>query len=413
MPGSERRPLLAPEAVSHHPEPPISASTNLLAWPKAQKWRIMTLLAFMSFNVTFVCISVVPVASRIVHDIGSGSHARSTSVLLVTGWELGEAIGPFFIGPLSETWGRRPVIHAMNTIFVLTIVLSALSQTTTLLIAARIAAGMVVSTNVLSPAIAGDIMLPGERGSALALTATANLAGGAIGSAVGGLVAEGLGWRSVLWLGTALASLSTLLLIIYFPETYRPSLTRGNQDEHFKQDGSGTVVGSIARPAHMLWSSSILVVISLFHGLGFSIYYIMSVTMPDIVENIFNGSPATTGLYLISFSVGSAISMLLCHFFLDNIYLRLSKRTPHQAKPEYWLPLAIIGSLMMPASTLLYGWTAQAHLPKPLLLCALSFIGTSLLLSMLPVFAYVVDAFGKYSASAMAAVMMTRCLMVS
>ncbi|KAF4589453.1 major facilitator superfamily transporter [Ophiocordyceps camponoti-floridani] len=371
----------------------------------------MTLLAFMSFNVTFVCISVVPVAARIVHDIGPGSHPRSTSVLLVTGWELGEAIGPFFIGPLSETWGRRPVIHAVNTIFVLTIVLSALSRTTTLLIAARIAAGMTVTANVLNPAIAGDIMLPGERGSALAMTATANLAGGAIGSAVGGLVAEGLGWRSVLWLGTALATLSTLLLIFYFPETYRPALTRGNQDEHAKQDGRG--IGSVVRPAHMLWCSSILAVISLFHGLGFSVYYIMSVTLPDIVENIYNGSPATTGLYLISFSVGSAISMLLCHFFLDNIYLRLSNRTPNHAKPEYWLPLAIIGSIMMPASTLLYGWTAQARLPEPLLLCVLSFIGTSLLLSMLPVFAYIVDAFGTYSASAMAAVMMTRCLMVS
>lgn len=50
---------------------------------------------------TFTCIGVVPVAGRIVMDL-EGRESKSSSVLLVTIWELGEAAGPLIIAPLSE-----------------------------------------------------------------------------------------------------------------------------------------------------------------------------------------------------------------------------------------------------------------------------------------------------------------------
>jgi hypothetical protein len=50
---------------------------------------------------TFNCIGVVPVARKIVLDL-EGKRSKSSSVLLVTIWELGEAAGPLIIAPLSE-----------------------------------------------------------------------------------------------------------------------------------------------------------------------------------------------------------------------------------------------------------------------------------------------------------------------
>lgn len=47
----------------------------------------------------------------------------------------------------------------------------------------------------------------------------------------------------------------------------------------------------------------------------------------------------------------------------------------------------------------------------PLLLVAVALIGFTLLLTVLPLSAYVVDAFGIYSASAMTGVIVIRCLM--
>lgn len=66
---------------------------------------------------------------------------------------------------------------------------------------------------------------------------------------------------------------------------------------------------------------------------------------------------------------------------------------------------------MLPLSVTTYGWCAQLKLPVPLLLASVALLGFTLLLTVIPLSAYVVDAFGNYSASAMTGVIVSRCLM--
>jgi hypothetical protein len=101
---------------------------------------------------------------------------------------------------------------------------------------------------------------------------------------------------------------------------------------------------------------------------------------------------------------------LVCNFTLDRIYVRL--RGPEgKGKPEYRLPLSIIGALLLPFSVTAYGWIAEYQLPAVLLLASVALMGFTLLLTVIPLSAYVVDACGMYSASAMTGVIVTRCLM--
>lgn len=65
----------------------------------------------------------------------------------------------------------------------------------------------------------------------------------------------------------------------------------------------------------------------------------------------------------------------------------------------------------MPVVIALYGWIAQGQLPLPLLLLVLALWGGALTFGFLPLMAFVVDAFKLYSASAMTAIIVTRCLM--
>ncbi|KAK5094751.1 hypothetical protein LTR24_003451 [Lithohypha guttulata] len=169
---------------------------NPIDWPKTYKRGIVALLALMAFTTTFTCISVVPVANRIVRDLNQDHHTdKSASVLLVTIWELGEAAGPLIIGPLSELCGRQRVINVANALFISASIFAACCQSTHLLIAARFLTGVSVAANVLNPAIVGDIYLPDQRGSAMSLIMLAPLLGGAIGQstvpeAYGGLPKE-------------------------------------------------------------------------------------------------------------------------------------------------------------------------------------------------------------------------------
>jgi hypothetical protein len=75
------------------------------------------------------------------------------------------------------------------------------------------------------------------------------------------------------------------------------------------------------------------------------------------------------------------------------------------------MPLVIASAFLLPASVAFFGWTAQNRWPAALLLCSVGLLGFSLLIGMVPLMAYVVDAFGLYSASALTAVLITRCLM--
>lgn len=66
---------------------------------------------------------------------------------------------------------------------------------------------------------------------------------------------------------------------------------------------------------------------------------------------------------------------------------------------------------MLPFSVTAYGWIAHCALPVPLLLASVALLDFTLLTNIIPLQAYVVDACGLYSASAMTGVIVTRCLM--
>jgi hypothetical protein len=65
----------------------------------------------------------------------------------------------------------------------------------------------------------------------------------------------------------------------------------------------------------------------------------------------------------------------------------------------------------MPFIIAAYGWNAQLRPPLPVTLLTLGVLGATEILTFVPWMVYVADAFGIYSASAMTALIVTRCLM--
>ncbi|KAI3390417.1 hypothetical protein diail_9729 [Diaporthe ilicicola] len=406
---------------------PNGDDENPLDWPQGYKWGIVALLAFMAFTVTFTCISVVPIAKTICDDLDHGEAPSSSSVLLVTIWELGEAAGPLLIAPLSELYGRYPVINVANALFTAFTILAALSPTTGVLILARALTGLAVATNVLSPAIVGDIFISEKRGAAMSLIQLAPLIGGAAGPAIAGAVAQTLGWRETLWMSAVLAGACEVVFLTCFRETYRVEILKRKAARLRKETGnislrsefdveegghSWQLLGeSVLRPLIVLKSSFVLQIMALFGSFTFTYFYIMSTSLPPILQQYYDFTPAATGLAFITFSIGSTLSVLMCNVYLDKVYVKLRDARNGVGQPEYRLPFIILGSILFPIPVLLYGWATQWHLHVSVVLGAVVLLGAFLMLSFLPLMAYVVDAFGMYSASAVSAVIVTRCLM--
>ncbi|KAF1962991.1 MFS multidrug transporter-like protein [Byssothecium circinans] len=397
-------------------------------WAKSFRWFIVLLLACMAFTVTFTCIGVVPVATRIVDELsGPDASTTSTSALLVTIWELGEAAGPLVTAPLSELFGRYPVMNICNLGFIFFTLLAVSSKSTSLFIVARMLTGVTVASNVLNPAIIGDLFDSDERGSAMSLIMLAPLVGGAVGPAISGAIAQTLGWRWVLLIATGLAVCCEILFLACFRETYKMSILKKRarklqeQNEGYDEvakskNGSGSDVKklwhAITRPFAVLFGSKVLILLSLFGSVAFSFFYVLSTSLPNILQDFYDFTPAQIGSAFMTFSVGSFLGVLVCNTLLDRIYIYLRSQSPTKSgRPEHRLPLSIIGGALLPLSVAAYGWIAQTHLPVVLLLGSVGFQGFTLLLAMIPLSAYVVDAFGNYSASAMTGVVVTRCLM--
>jgi MFS family permease len=246
--------------------------------------------------------------------------SKSASVLLVTIWELGEAAGPLLIAPLSEMFGRYPVMNAANALFIFATLLAATSATVPQFIVARMLNGLAVASNVLNPAIVGDMFASEERGSALSLIYLAPLIGGAIGPLIGSAVAQALGWRTVVWATVVVASACEVLFLTCFRETYKVTILRRRArklasghdgaglggktmfktafDEAEGLSGHGEwkkLRDAVLRPAIVWCGSGVLMAMSLFGSVTFAFYYVYSTTFSDILVDVYKLSPVTIG----------------------------------------------------------------------------------------------------------------------
>ncbi|OAA77942.1 Major facilitator superfamily domain, general substrate transporter [Akanthomyces lecanii RCEF 1005] len=328
----EERPLLSAREVPEDGSPRDSTDATVaqdveayniaddpIEWPKSFKWVVIALLSFMAFTVTFACLSIMPSANHIVRDLGHGKSNKAASVLLITVWELGEAAGPLFIAPLSETFGRYAVLNASNILFLIANVMTALSTNVSLLITMRAVTGFAVASNVLNPAIIGDMLVPEQRGKAMTVIIIVPMIASAMGPAIGGAVADGLGWRQVVWINVALACVCQIPLFAFLKETYRAPFKQDALSVQRSDADDGNATGATPqtpdgktamrsfwdlaiRPASILCSSRVLVMLCLCHSLDFVFYYVMVTTLPDILQDVYGQSLSSTGFTFIYFS---------------------------------------------------------------------------------------------------------------
>ncbi|KAJ6447068.1 MFS multidrug transporter [Purpureocillium lavendulum] len=348
-------------------------------------------------------------ASSIASELGGGINGTSSATLLVTIWELGEAAGPLLIAPLAEMFGRWPLYNAANTLFALALVFGALSHDMGELIASRTLTGMAVAANVLNPAIVGDIFPSEQRGAAMSWIMFAPLIASSVGPAASSIIANSLGWRSVIWISVVFAVICELAFFTRFQETYKVSILRGKVARLRRSTDDASKVESLTkelnavrspaglwvsmmRPARVFLGSGVLAALSLFGSLQYSYFYVTSVTIPNILEDVYDFPPSMTGSAFLANGIGSFIGVGICNFTVDRIYIRLANANKGVGQPEYRLPLTIIGVMTMSPAVAFYGWCAEYRLPLPLFLLSIVWIRVSMTIAFVPLMSYVVDA---------------------
>lgn len=104
------------------------------------------------------------------------------------------------------------------------------------------------------------------------------------------------------------------------------------------------------------------------------------------------------------------IGALFCGLTLDPYLKKMSALNGGEMKPEYRIPPMIFGGLLIPAGFFLYGWTVDYRVHWIVPIIGTGLIGFGLLVTTLPLSAYMVDAFKVHAASGMAVVLVLRCI---
>jgi MFS transporter, DHA1 family, multidrug resistance protein len=156
-------------------------------------------------------------------DMGRLLNATPAQVqLTISSYLIGYALGQMFYGPLSDRHGRRPVILAALTVYVLASFACALAPTIELLIAARFCQAIGgAGTIVLARAVVRDIYEGARVGRQLSIMATIMALAPIVAPFIGGVLQTLFGWRSnfVALFGFGVGA--TAVVWFLFPETLR------------------------------------------------------------------------------------------------------------------------------------------------------------------------------------------------
>ena len=163
--------------------------------------------------------------TEIAADLGSSASAVQ---LTLTAFLLGIGAGQLLLGPLSDRFGRRPVMVLSMGVFALSSVLMVFTPTIEVFVALRLVQGVAGAAGiVVARAIAVDLSEGETAVRALSLIATVTALGPLVAPPIGGAVGVLTDWRGVLIVLAAISAAMFLLAVLVVPESLPPDRRHG------------------------------------------------------------------------------------------------------------------------------------------------------------------------------------------
>lgn len=402
-------------------------------WPTNKKWMATITVSLFTFISPVSSSMVAPALQNVAKDLGISSQFELQ--LGLSAFILAFAFGPLFLGPLSEIFGRRIVLQVSNLFYLLFNLACGLSTNIGEIIAFRFLSGLGGSAPLgIGGGVLGDIWLPQERGKAMALYSLMPLLGPAVGPIAGGAIAQYApniiskhgNWRWVFFSTSAAAVLVQILGFWFLKETYGAALLGNKKKELIKITGNKELhtefdtpnrsfkahIGTaFKRPFKLLFTQPIVQLLSLYIGFVYGVLYLVLSTFPLLWKTKYNESNIfIAALNYISLGLGFFLGTQIAAKTADRIYKSLKKKNGDVGRSEFRVPLMFPGAVMVPIGLLIYGWSAQEKVfwLVPNIGAAIFAAGNQLVFQNCQT--YIVDAYTRYAASAIAATTFFRSL---
>ena len=235
----------------------------------------------------------------------------------ISGYLLGVAFVNFIAGPLSDRFGRRPIMLLFFSIFLISSLGCYISEDLYSFLFFRLCQSSSAAGLVLSRAIIGDFSSKDETVKMLGLLSISMGIAPSLAPLAGGVISDFFGAKGIFLFLSLLGILLLILIVTDLKETH----FQRSKDIFAQIKSYPTLLASLD-----FWLPTIT------FALSFSIFGIFFIGGPYIAVKVFNLSPTTMGIYLAFPSLGYVLGNIL----ISKIANRVSTKT-----------LMIIGSFVL------------------------------------------------------------------
>lgn len=255
--------------------------------------RLLTLIMLSGLSVLSLNMFVPSLANMAVDfdvdyslvSVSIGGYLAVTAVLQVV------------IGPLSDRFGRRPVLLAGLAVFTGASLACALTTSVWVFLASRMLQGAVISGWALSLAIIRDTAPPQEAASLMGYVSMGMAVAPMLGPLLGGGLDELFGWRASFLAYFALGAVLLVVCVVDLGETAAP--------------GPSTA-GSLPGAWSCLLRSGLFWGYALCMALSTGAFYSFIAGAPLVASAVLGLSPALLGVGVGSITAGFMLGSFLC-----------------------------------------------------------------------------------------------------
>ena len=260
-----------------------------LSPPTPPRLATLTVLTATSMLTLNMFLPSLPAMTR---DLQTSAAVMA---IAVSGYMLMSAVLQIILGPLSDRYGRRPVMLAAMAGYAVASLGCLLAQDVVWFLGFRLAQSVVMAGSVLSSAIIRDQFAAREAAGKLGTIAAAMALAPMLGPMLGGVLETTIGWRAVFGVYTALGATAVAMAFVDLGETAKPRAKPLHARDY------GTLLGAPLFWAYVLCQS-----------FAVGSFYIFVTGVPFVATHTWGLSPALTGVGLGSitggFMLGAAIT---------------------------------------------------------------------------------------------------------